>query len=77
MAAGRALAAGDPAIKPLAPAWDARWMDALTSGRLETLTAMSESSIPEQAGLSAHESKTWLIARAALSDADASHCALR
>jgi len=77
MAAGRALAAGDPAIKPLAPAWDARWMDALASGRLETLTAMSESSITEQAGLSAHESKTWLIARAALSDADASHCALR
>ncbi len=67
MAADRALATGDPAIDPLAPDWDARWMDTLTaSGRLETLTAMSESSITEQAGLSAHESKTWLIARAAL-----------
>ena len=77
MAAGRALAAGDPSVKPLAPGWDRRWMDALASGALDSLASMPEASIARDAGLSAHESKTWLIARAALRDADAAHCALR
>ena len=77
MAAGRALAAGDPSVKPLAPDWDRRWMDALVSGKLESLASLTESSIPEEAGRSAHESKTWLIARAALSDQDTADCALR
>lgn len=68
MAAGRALAAGDPAMKPLAPDWDLRWMDALEQGRFDTLLALGEDAITREAGLSAHESKTWLIARAALGD---------
>jgi 2,3-dihydroxyphenylpropionate 1,2-dioxygenase len=65
-AAGRALAAGDSSMKPLNPPWDRRWMDALERGDLDAITAFSEASIEADAGLSAHESKTWLIARAAL-----------
>jgi 2,3-dihydroxyphenylpropionate 1,2-dioxygenase len=77
IAAGLALAAGDPSIKPLAPDWDKRWMDALVKGDLNSLTSMSEPSITQIAGMSAHESKTWLIGRAALSERDARHCAVR
>jgi 2,3-dihydroxyphenylpropionate 1,2-dioxygenase len=65
MAHGMALAAGDARYKPLNPAWDARWLDALESGRLTDLLALDEEAITREAGLSAHESKTWLIARAA------------
>ncbi|MBU6271550.1 MAG: 3-carboxyethylcatechol 2,3-dioxygenase [Betaproteobacteria bacterium] len=65
MAHGMALAAGDARYKPLNPAWDARWLDALESGRLTDLLALDEDAITREAGLSAHESKTWLIARAA------------
>lgn len=75
MAAGVALAAGDPAMKPLNPAWDARWMDALESGALDDLVAMDEEAITREAGLSAHESKSWLVARAALPTR--TRCALR
>ncbi len=66
MAAGVALAASDPAIRPLAPEWDRRWMDAIADGRLDALTALDETGITRDAGLSARESKTWLIARAAM-----------
>jgi 2,3-dihydroxyphenylpropionate 1,2-dioxygenase len=77
MAAGRALAAGDPAMKPLNSDWDRRWMDALANGDLESLVTRSEGSIEREAGLSAHESKTWLIARAALAQGRVLPCALR
>ncbi|WP_157264086.1 3-carboxyethylcatechol 2,3-dioxygenase [Azohydromonas aeria] len=79
MAAGRALAVGDPAMKPLNPAWDARWMDALETGgtALDALCALSEDSIEREAGLSAHESKSWLVARSALPAGRATHCTLR
>lgn len=66
MAAGRALASGESGMKPLNPAWDARWMEALCLGDLDRLTTLDESGITRDAGLSGHESKTWLIARAAL-----------
>lgn len=66
MAAGIALANGDNWMKSLNPEWDLNWMDALASGKLDELCLMSEASIAEEAGNSAHESKTWLIARAAL-----------
>lgn len=66
MAAGMALANGDPSMKPLAPDWDARWMRAIEDGDLDALARTDEASIAQQAGLSAHESKTWLAARAAL-----------
>ncbi|OVZ66350.1 3-(2,3-dihydroxyphenyl)propionate dioxygenase [Pigmentiphaga sp. NML030171] len=66
MAAGMALAGGAPDMKPLNPEWDARWMDALAGGDLQALAAWNEDAIACEAGLSAHESKTWLVARAAL-----------
>lgn len=65
-AAGMALAAGDAAIKPLNSAWDARWMDAIAAGELDPITRLPEDSIDAEGGHSAHESKTWLVARAAL-----------
>jgi 2,3-dihydroxyphenylpropionate 1,2-dioxygenase len=76
-AAGMALAAGDASMKPLNPAWDARWMDAMASGELDALTRLSEESIQGDAGLSAHESKTWLVARAALPANTRLPCPLR
>jgi 2,3-dihydroxyphenylpropionate 1,2-dioxygenase len=66
MAAGMALAAGDLQMKPLNPEWDERWMEAIGTGALSTLVGMDEAGITRDAGLSAHESKTWLIGRAAL-----------
>ncbi|HUG22179.1 3-carboxyethylcatechol 2,3-dioxygenase [Piscinibacter sp.] len=76
-AAGLALAAGDASMKPLNPAWDRQWMDALASGELDALAALGEDSIEHEAGLSAHESKTWLVARAALPPGTALPCPLR
>jgi 2,3-dihydroxyphenylpropionate 1,2-dioxygenase len=78
MAAGRALAAGDGSIKPLNPDWDRRWMDAIAQGGagLDALCTMSEESIAREGGFSAHESKSWLVARAALGNT-APVCALR
>ena len=66
MAAGKGMADGTVPLKPLNPAWDARWMDALESAHPETLDALQEATIERDAGLSGHESKTWLIARSAL-----------
>lgn len=79
MAAGRALAAGDSTMKPLNPAWDQRWMDALAQGgpALDALSGLSEDSIEREGGLSAHESKTWLVARSALPSDSALPCTLR
>jgi 2,3-dihydroxyphenylpropionate 1,2-dioxygenase len=65
-AAGMALAQGDPSMKALNPAWDRRWMDAIEDGRLDPLLALDEAAITAEAGQSGHESKTWLIGRAAL-----------
>ncbi len=79
IAAGLAFARGNSAIKPLNPQWDQRWMDLLAQGArgLDELCAMAEESIAQDAGLSAHESKTWLVARSALSTQSALTCALR
>lgn len=79
MAAGVALASGTSGMKPLNPGWDARWMDALVQGgvALDALNAVAESHIEREAGLSAHESKTWLVARAALRTDGPLHCRLR
>lgn len=66
MAAGMALAAGDGSIRPLAPGWDARWMDAIERLDVEALAVPGEDAITREAGLSAHESKAWLIARSAM-----------
>ncbi|MFM9924600.1 3-carboxyethylcatechol 2,3-dioxygenase [Variovorax sp. H27-G14] len=79
MAAGRALAEGSSAIKPINPAWDLRWMELLSQGTqgLDELCATTEQSIEQEAGLSAHESKTWLVGRSALRTDQAIPCTLR
>ncbi|MGY6272965.1 3-carboxyethylcatechol 2,3-dioxygenase [Achromobacter denitrificans] len=68
MAAGVALASGTSQMKPLNPVWDENWIAALAGDALalDRLCQMPESAIEDEAGLSAHESKTWLVARAAL-----------
>lgn len=80
-AAGRALAAGAPDMKPLNPDWDARWMDAIEAGNsdgaIDRLVTLGEDDISRQAGLSAHESKNWLIGRCAVGEERAIRCALR
>ncbi len=79
MAAGMALAGGTSPLKPLNPEWDRRWMDAMAGGTsaLDALCANTEDSIEAQAGLSAHESKSWLVARSALSETSPLNCTLR
>jgi 2,3-dihydroxyphenylpropionate 1,2-dioxygenase len=79
MAAGRALAKGDSSIKPLNPEWDRRWMDAMagSDADLDELCRQAEESIDSAAGHSAHESKSWLIARSALSPEAEHLCAFR
>lgn len=66
MAAGVALARGDASMKPLNPDWDQRWMRATARGDWAEFAAEGEAAIEQQAGLSAHESKTWIVARSAL-----------
>jgi 2,3-dihydroxyphenylpropionate 1,2-dioxygenase len=79
MAAGMALASGESAIKPLNPIWDRQWMDALAGNiaALDQLCTMSEASISQDGGGSAHESKNWLIGRSALEGFNAHACAFR
>lgn len=78
-AAGMALAGGGSTIKPLNPAWDLDWMSQLAGGaaELDQLCTRTEDSIEREAGLSAHESKSWLVARSALSETKPLHCAMR
>ena len=66
-------------MKALNPAWDHHWMDAMAGDELALtrLCAMSEASISEEGGRSAHESKSWLVARSALRDTAAHNCTLR
>lgn len=79
MAAGMALASGNSTMKQLNPAWDQRWMDAMAadSGALDRLCTLSEDSIDHEGGRSAHESKSWLVARSAMPGQAAPHCTLR
>jgi 2,3-dihydroxyphenylpropionate 1,2-dioxygenase len=76
-AAGMALASGSSEMRPLNPAWDCHWLDAMESGRFDDILQWTEASIDERGGMSAHESKTWLIARAALGDNALTVCKLR
>lgn len=79
MAAGRALASGDSSIRPLNAVWDEHWIQAMLDGPagLERLCTMDEGSIAREAGLSANESKNWLVARSALSPHLPVDCELR
>ncbi len=73
------MAEGTSSIKPINPTWDRRWMEAMAQGgaALDDLCAMDEDSIERNAGLSAHESKSWLVARSALPTDRALPCAMR
>ena len=66
VAAGIALAAGDQGMKPLNPDWDKRWMDAIERADRDFFGRMTDASIDAEAGMSAQESKSWLIGRASL-----------
>lgn len=79
MAAGMALASGSGAIKPLNPSWDKQWMDAMSGDQkaLDQLCSLSESAISKEGGRSAHESKSWLIARSALVNEGIPVCTFR
>lgn len=79
MRAGMALASGESAMKPLNPEWDQDWMEGL-AGDAHAVNALcdhSEDWITREAGRSAHESKTWLIGRAALPGEATPECLLR
>ena len=76
-AAGMALANGEDWMKPLNPEWDLKWMELIAQGELAQLSSMSEASISEEAGNSAHESKTWVVARGALPENVVLPCPVR
>lgn len=67
-AAGMALASGKSGMKPLNPEWDAQWMEGIEHGDYAALLSSGEAALEALAGLSANESKTWLVARAALGE---------
>ena len=79
MAAGMAFASGTSTLKPLNPAWDLRWMDALEQGgkALEGIEALTDAAITADAGISGHESKNWVVARDALGVNGSAKCLMR
>ena len=79
MEAGRQMAAGCSKLKPINPAWDVRWMNALAEGgrALDEICELTEESIERDAGLSGNESKSWLVARSALPTDRALACSMR
>ncbi len=79
MAAGMSLAREEGLIKPLNPQWDKAWMDALAGddAAVLNLCAMPESTIAQEGGRSAHESKNWLLGRSALQGRRAPTCVYR
>jgi 2,3-dihydroxyphenylpropionate 1,2-dioxygenase len=64
--AGRDYAAGVSAMQPLNPEWDRNLLAVLASGDLEQIDAWSTGWFTEQAGRSAHETRTSIAAYAAL-----------
>jgi 2,3-dihydroxyphenylpropionate 1,2-dioxygenase len=64
--AGRDYAAGVSTMQPLNPQWDQNLLAALASGDLEQIDSWSTDWFTEQAGHSAHESRTSIAAYAAL-----------
>jgi 2,3-dihydroxyphenylpropionate 1,2-dioxygenase len=64
--AGRDYAAGVSTIQPLNPEWDRNLLAVLASGDLEQVDSWSTDWFTEQAGHSAHETRTSIAAYAAL-----------
>ena len=67
--AGRDYAAGVSTMQPLNPEWDRNLLAVLASGDLEQIDAWSTDWFTEQAGHSAHETRTSIAAYAALAAA--------
>src|ERR1700691_578939 len=64
--AGREYAAGVSMMRPLNPEWDKNLLAVLASGDLEQVDSWSTGWFTEQAGGSAHETRTSIAAYAAL-----------
>lgn len=64
--AGRDYAAGVSTMQPLNPQWDQNLLAALASGDLEQIDGWATDWFTEQAGHSAHETRTSIAAYAAL-----------
>ena len=64
--AGRDYAAGVSSMQPLNPEWDRNVLAVLASGDLEQVDTWSTGWFTEQAGHSAHETRTSIAAYAAL-----------
>lgn len=67
--AALAYADGTSGLQALNPEWDQRFLDVIESGRLEQIDSWTTQSFAEAAGHSAHETRTWLAAYAALAAA--------
>ncbi|MFC8046139.1 3-carboxyethylcatechol 2,3-dioxygenase [Nocardia sp. NPDC057353] len=66
IAAAREFAAGEGPSAPLAPEWDASFLDVLDRGALDAFAGWDNAEITRTAGNSAHEVRTWVAAFAAL-----------
>ena len=64
--AGREYAAGVSMMRPLNPEWDKNLLAVLASGDLEQVDSWSTDWFTEQAGHSAHETRTSMATYAAL-----------
>lgn len=62
----RKLIKGEGAAKPLNPAWDRSFMEALARGDLDVLDTLSEDELTRTAGCGGHEVRSWVAAYAAL-----------
>jgi 2,3-dihydroxyphenylpropionate 1,2-dioxygenase len=69
MDAAHTFAHGESPLQPLNPDWDQAFLELLDTGRLPEVDAWSTDWIESEAGLSAHEVRTWVAAFAALSAA--------
>jgi 2,3-dihydroxyphenylpropionate 1,2-dioxygenase len=69
--AGRNYAAGVSTMQPLNPDWDRNLLAVLASGELEQIDGWTTDWFTEQGGHSAHETRTWIAAYAALAAAGA------
>ncbi|HZZ49551.1 MAG TPA: 3-carboxyethylcatechol 2,3-dioxygenase [Pseudonocardia sp.] len=67
--AGRDFAAGTSTMQELNPEWDRQILDVLASGQLEVVDGWTTEWFTEQAGHSAHETRTSIAAYAAVATA--------
>jgi 2,3-dihydroxyphenylpropionate 1,2-dioxygenase len=67
--AGRDFAAGTSTMQDLNPAWDREILDVLASGQLDVVDGWTTEWFVEQAGHSAHETRTSIAAYAAVATA--------